>query len=157
VNRLWRRIPGRRYLKRLLLTAVLCVIVAGGALAGFLVSRNFTVDDALALLGAALPVDASDVQFATKAEPVRIFWLRFSLDTADSAAAFWEQTGMLPPRDGFTPFPQPNPYETALAWWQPWVTTYSGSYTNTGATIIEALVDRSSAAGVVVYLRAYAL
>lgn len=153
----WRGIIATRYLKRLLETAALLVLVTGVALVGFLASRNFTVDDGLAVLGAELPEGAADVQFATQAKPTRIFWLRFSLESEKAASAFWEQAGIVPPQDGFTPFPQPNPYEAESKWWQPFVTIYSGSYTNTGSYIIEALVDRSAATGVIVYLRAYAL
>lgn len=154
---LWRGIIATRYLKRLLGTAALLVLVTGVALVGFLASRNFTIDDGLAALGTELPEGAADVQFATQTRPTRIFWLRFSLESEKAAAAFWEQAGIVTPQDGFTPFPQPNPYEAEFTWWQPFVTVYSGSYTNTGSYIIEVLVDRSAAPGVIVYLRAYAL
>ncbi len=154
---LWRGIIATRYLKRLLGTAVLLVLVTGVVLVGFLANWKFTVDDGLAALGAELPDSAADVQFATQAKPTRIFWLRFSLESENAATAFWERAGIVTPQDGFTPFPQPNPYEAELNWWQPFVTAYSGSYTNTGSYIIEALVDRSAATGVIVYLRAYAL
>ncbi|MCB9451307.1 MAG: hypothetical protein H6672_07690 [Anaerolineaceae bacterium] len=153
----WQWVTQIQNRKRFFITAVLLLAATGAALMGVLANRNFTVDHALKLLGATLPDGALDVQFSTRATPTRIFWLRFSLDSEDQAVAFWQQAGITPPQPGFTPFPQPNPYEAGMAWWQPFGETTSGSYTNTGTRIMEALVDRSGTTGVVVYLRVYSL
>ncbi|MBZ0275134.1 MAG: hypothetical protein K8I60_03255 [Anaerolineae bacterium] len=143
--------------RRLIGTALLLILAAGGIGLGFLANRAFTLRDVQAYLGAALPESASEVQFAAQRPfAKRIVWLRFTT-SAEDAAAFLTAIGAADVRDGSTPFPQANPQEAGLTWWTPQAATvYSGSYTNTGTKIIEALLDRSGAS-VVVYLRVYTL
>lgn len=121
--------------------------------------RAYRLVDAEAFLGTPLPASAADVQFATQAEKTRIIWLRFSVPARADLDAFLAQLGLADAlREGFTPFPAPNPQEAAMAWWQPGsATAYSGLYANRGDRVIELLFDEGALPTVTVYLRAYAL
>lgn len=121
--------------------------------------RRWRIQEAAAFTGAAVPADATDVQFATQDEQARIVWLHFTLSDdeglADYLAAMGIESGL---REGFTPFPGPNPVEAPLEWWTPYsAAVYRGVYINRGDKIIEVLADDSAPGMTVVYVRAYAL
>ncbi len=150
--------------KRRLIVLVLLLITVAGVVALLWVTNVFgwrvwRVQEAQTFIGAALPVTASDVQFSTRSQYGRIIWLRFSLPPDADVSAFITAMGITEPlKRDFTPFPAANPQEAALTWWQPTSSTiYSGLYWNTGAKIIEMLLDSTDSSKQVVYLRAYAI
>jgi hypothetical protein len=121
--------------------------------------RRWRIQEAQAFIGADLPTEATNIQFATADEHTRIVWLRFDLpagaDVDSWLAAF---TGDQPLLDGFNPFPQPNPQEAALTWWTPHgASAFSGFYRVSTTQVIEALLDQSDAVRWIVYLRVYNL
>jgi hypothetical protein len=141
---------------------VLVVMVLVGLVIGTLWATNalgwrrWRIQEVQAFIGANLPPSASNIQFATESAHTRIIWLRFDLPTGDDGLnALLAEEPLL---TGFTPFPQPNPQEAALAWWTPRAATlYSGVHRITSTQVFEVLVDESDPARRIVYLRVYNL
>ena len=149
--------------KRQLIILVVTILVIVGIIGGLWATNVFgwrvwRVQEAQGFIGGSLPAGATDVQFTTRNQYTRIIWLRFNLPANGDLTSFLTQMGISDPlKDGFTPFPAANPQEAAITWWQPSASTnYSGVYWNTGAKIIEVLVDHTDGGKRVVYLRAYA-
>ncbi len=151
-------------MRRTLLRLLILLIVVAGVLGALWASnvfgwRRWRVAEVEAFIGAALPVAATDVSFATRDDPTRIIWLRFALPP-DAAFNDWLTTlnlGVSLQQD-WNPFPNPNPEEAAYPWWMPHsATVYDGLYGNTGDQIYELLVDRSNPANQIIYLRVYAI
>ena len=111
------------------------------------------------LVATVLPVGAANVDFTSRNTSTRIIWLRFNLIAGADLTTFLSQIGITDSlKDGFTPFPAPNPQEAAITWWRPFASTvFSGIYWNTGTKVIEILLDKTDSSQPVVYLRAYAL
>lgn len=148
-------IPQRWRLPLALLSLLLLIGLALGTLwaTNALGWRRWRIQEAQAFIGAALPPEASAIQFATQDAHTRILWLRFALPAGVDLSGW---LAGVPLEAGFTPFPQPNPQETALPWWTPQVaTTYSGLHRVTAGQVFEVLVDQSDSAAWVVYLRVY--
>jgi len=121
--------------------------------------RRWRVNEAQAFIGAELPVGASDVQFATDNTKTRIVWLRFTLSAEADLDAFVQAMGLdAALRDGFTPFPAPNPAEAALPWWTPGAAqVYSGLHAIHAEKVYELLLDQTDAANAIVYMRVYSI
>ena len=150
--------------KRQLIGLVVAILVIVGVVAGLWATnvfgwRQWRVQEAQGFIGASLPTGAAEVQFTTRNPYTRIIWLRFSLPAYTDLTPFLRQMGISDAlKDGFTPFPAANPQEAPITWWQPVASrTYSGVYWNTGAKIIEVLLDKTDKSKSVVYLRVYAL
>lgn len=150
----------KRNFRRLLL-----VIAIAGILLAILWATNvfgwrkWRIQEVQGFIGADLPAQAQAVQFATESQFGRIVWLRFELPAGADLGAFLAGLALTEPlRDGWTPFPAPNPQQAGLAWWTPQqAATFAGAYENTGQKIIELLADRSDPARQVIYLRAYTI
>lgn len=143
------------WVTRLLLT----VILAGVALVVVPRARGFTLNDAEAFIGAALPDGAADVQFATRDPLARIVWLRFTLPPETDAAPFVAAMGLPPEiRADFTPFLAQNYTEADMTWWTPYAALdFDGLHAIHADKVYDLLLDRSDAAALIVYLRVYAL
>ncbi len=148
--------------KRQLISFLIAVVLIVGIVAGLWVTNVFgwrvwRVQEAQGFIGATLPTGASDIQFTTRNQYTRIIWLRFSLPPDTDLSPFLTQMGITDSlKTGFTPFPEANPQEAAITWWQPTTSTdYSGVYWNTGSKTIELLIDKTDPAKQIIYLRAY--
>jgi hypothetical protein len=121
--------------------------------------REWRLNEVQAFIGAELPSEARDVQFATDHAKTRIVWLRFTLPAETSLADFLFQMGVETAfRQGFSPFPGTTPIEAALTWWTPHTAqTYSGLHAIHGGQMVELLLDQTDVASPIVYLRAYIL
>ncbi|MBA3871762.1 MAG: hypothetical protein H0X30_21660 [Anaerolineae bacterium] len=150
--------------KRQLIAFVVAILVIVGIIGGLWITnvfgwRQWRVQEAQGFIGASLPQSAADVRFTTRNQYTRIVWLRFSLPPNADLIPFLTQMGITDAlKTGFTPFPAANPQEAAITWWQPIASkVFSGVYWNTGAKVIEILLDKTDGSQPVVYLRAYAL
>lgn len=148
--------------RRRMFAGILAAVVMVVGVVGLLWATNvfgwrvWRLQEVEAFIGAPLPVGATDKQFTTRTPYSRIVWLRFSLPATADVQAFVTAMGMLPLKEGYSPFPAPNPQEAAITWWQPSVSTrYSGAYMNAGSKVIEVLADTSDDSKVTVYVRAY--
>ena len=143
----------------LILLAVIGLIVGTLWATNALGWRRWRIQEAQAFIGANLPAEASNVQFSTQDDHTRILWLRFELP-AGSDVVSWINSVAGDDRllENFTPFPQPNPQETGIAWWTPHTATaFSGLHRITSNQMIEVLLDQSDPSNNVVYLRVYNL
>jgi len=121
--------------------------------------RAWRLQEVQQFIGAERPVEARDIQFATNNAKTRIVWLRFTLPAEADLSEFLSQMGIdRALREGFTPFPAPNPIEVGITWWRPQAAqTYSGVYAIRDNKMVEFLLDQTDTANPVVYLRVYAL
>lgn len=121
--------------------------------------RKWRINEAQQFIGAELPSEAQNIQFATEAEKTRILWLRFTLPAETDLASFFSEIGFdAVLRQDFTPFPAPNPAEAAISWWMPQTAqTYSALHTIHAEKVYELLIDQSDTANSIVYLRVYAV
>lgn len=121
--------------------------------------RKWRINEAQQFIGAALPSEAQNIQFATEAEKTRILWLGFTLPAETELTNFFSEIGFdAVLRQDFTPFPAPNPAEAAISWWMPQAAqTYSGLHTIHTGKVYELLLDQSDSANSIVYLRVYAV
>ncbi|MEO8606987.1 MAG: hypothetical protein ABI690_03855 [Chloroflexota bacterium] len=121
--------------------------------------RKWRSNEVQQFIGADIPADARDIQFATDNQKTRIIWLRFSLPAETDVSAFVEKLGLSAElRANFTPFPAANPSEAAFSWWMPFsAQTFSGLDAVHDGKMVELLEDWTDPANVVIYLRAYML
>lgn len=121
--------------------------------------RKWRINEVQQFIGADIPADAHDVQFATDTQKTRLVWLRFTVAAETDVDTFVASLGLNTAlRPGFTPFPAANPSEASLNWWTPFTAqTFSGLYAIQDGKTIEVLVDQTDAANPVVYLRAYTI
>lgn len=148
--------------KRQLIAFLVAILIIVGIIGGLWVTnvfgwRQWRIQEAQGFIGAVLPEGAADIQFTTRNTYTRIIWLRFSLPADVDLTPFLTQMGISDTlKEGFTPFPAPNPQEAGISWWQPSAsTTFKGLYWNTGSKIIETLVNETNYGKEIVYLRAY--
>ncbi len=122
-------------------------------------ARGFTLADAEAFIGAALPESAANVQFATRDEFARVVWLRFTLPPETDITPFVQAMGLpVEVREAFSPFPAQNYTETELTWWTPYTATdFGGLHTIHADKVYDLLLDHTDPATPVMYLRAYGL
>ncbi|MBI5667623.1 MAG: hypothetical protein HZC41_06410 [Chloroflexi bacterium] len=122
-------------------------------------ARGFTLSDAEAFIGAALPEGAADVQFATRDQFARVVWLRFTLPPDADIMPFVQGMGLTDElRHAFTSFPAPNYTEADMAWWTPYAAQeVSGLHAVHANKVYDLLLDRTDPAALIVYLRVYAL
>ena len=121
--------------------------------------RKWRINEAQQFIGAVLPFEAQNIQFATEAEKTRILWLRFTLSDENDLTSFFNEIRLdTALRQDFTPFPAPNPAETAISWWMPQAAqNYSGLHAIQAGKVYEVLLDQSDAANSLVYLRVYTM
>lgn len=145
----------KRWAIRISLTTVLVAV----ALVVVPRVRGFTLADAEAFIGAALPDGATNVQFATRDEFARVVWLRLTLPPDSDITPFVQAMGLPPDiRDAFTPFLAQNYTEADITWWTPYAApTFSGQHTIHTNKVYDLLLDRADPAALTVYLRVYGL
>lgn len=121
--------------------------------------RKWRVIEAQQFIGAAIPTEAQNIQFATEAEKTRILWLRFTVTAEADLNSFFSEVGLDDTlRQDFTPFPAPNPAEAAISWWMPQAAlTYSGLRAIQAGKVYEVLLDQSDTTNSIIYLRVYAM
>lgn len=148
--------------RRRVIAGILAAVVVIVGVVGLLWATNvfgwrvWRLQEVQAFIGAPLPDGAADIQFTTRIPYSRIMWLRFSLPANADVQLFVTAMGMPTLRDGYTPFPTPNPQEAIITWWQPSASTrYSGAYLNAGDKVIEVLADYTDGSKITVYVRGY--
>jgi hypothetical protein len=115
--------------------------------------RAWRLQEVEDFIGASLPQGTAGIHFATENQKTRIVWLRFDLPPDVELSALLPQAAAL--RPDFTPFPNVNPQEAGLTWWNPQnAVHYAGLYDNTGQKIIEVLLDNDHR---IIYIRAYSI
>lgn len=121
--------------------------------------RKWRVIEAQQFIGAELPPNAQNIQFATEAEKTRILWLRFDLSVEADLTSLFSEIGLdAALRQDFTPFPAPNPAEATISWWMPQAAQcYSGLHAIQAGKVYEVLLDQSDMANLIIYLRVYAM
>jgi hypothetical protein len=121
--------------------------------------RKWRINEVQQFIGADLPADAHDIQFATDNQKTRIIWLRFTISSETDLTACVEKTGLKADlRENFTPFPAANPNESALSWWTPFkAQKFSGLDAVHDGKMVELLRDETDPAKTVLYLRVYTL
>ncbi|MBL8154737.1 MAG: hypothetical protein JNM70_11185 [Anaerolineae bacterium] len=151
-------------MKRKLVGLLFLIATVGILLAAFWATnlfgwRKWRIQEVQSFIGADLPAQSQAVQFATESQFGRIVWLRFELPAGVDLAPFLASLALTEPlRDGWTPFPAPNPQEAGLPWWTSHqAANFAGTYENTGQKIIELLADRSDPTRQLIYLRAYTI
>jgi hypothetical protein len=149
----------RKLVGLLLLVAIVAILLVALWATNLFGWRKWRIQEVQGFVGADLPAQAQAVQFATESRYGRIVWLRFELAPDVDLAPFLTSLALTDlPRDGWTPFPAPNPQEAGLTWWTPQQSAaFAGTYQNTGEKIIELLIDRSDPTRQTVYLRAYTI
>jgi hypothetical protein len=149
-----------RIISGLLGLAIIIVFIAGLLWATNTFGwRKWRVTEAQQFIGAALPSEAQNVQFATEAEKTRILWLRFTLPAEADLISFFSEIGFdAALRQDFTSFPAPNPAEATLTWWTPQAAqTYSGLYAIHAGKVYELLLDQSATDTLTIFLRVYVI
>ncbi len=146
-------------LRFLLLVAVAGILLAALWVTNLFGWRKWRIQEVQGFIGADLPAQSQAVQFATESQFGRIVWLRFELPMGVDLAPFLADLALTEPlREGWTPFPAPNPQEASLSWWMPHqAVIFAGIYENTGRKIIELLADQSDPDRQIIYLRAYTI
>ncbi len=121
--------------------------------------RAFRLVDVEDFIGARLPKEAAEVQFATQNEVARIVWLRFKLPSEAALSAYMESLNLqIDLRSGYTPFPSPNPQEAAYVWWKPGeAAQYTGLYAIQDNKMVEVLADVTDSQQPIIYVRVYSL
>jgi hypothetical protein len=145
----------RRIVIRVGLTGVLLII----ALVIVPRVRGYTLGDAEAFIGAPLPANAQNVQFATRDQFTRLVWIRFTLPSDADVTPFVQAMGLPTDiRETFTPFPAQNYTEADMTWWTPYAAqVFSGLYAIHNGKVYELLLDHTDSAALTVYLRVYGL
>jgi hypothetical protein len=121
--------------------------------------RKWRAIEAQQFIGAEIPSETQNIQFATDDKKTRILWLRFTLPAETDLTSFFSQIGFdATLRQDFTPFPAPNPAEATLTWWTPQAAqTYSGLYAIHAGKVYELLLDQSDTDNLTIFLRVYAI
>jgi hypothetical protein len=121
--------------------------------------RKWRINEIQQFIGADLPPDARDIQFATDNQKTRIIWLRFTVSADTDVTAFVDTLGLNSTlRENFTPFPAANPSEAALSWWTPFsAQTFSGFDAIHEGKMVELLLDQTDPTNTTIYVRVYAL
>ena len=156
----WPRTRKKRIVVGFFITAVAISLLVGLLWAtNALGWRKWRVAEVQQFIGADLPAEAHDVQFATDNQKTRIVWLRFGLPADSDLSAFVKSMELdAELQQGYTPFPAQGSAETGMAWWTPQTAqTYSGLYAISGGKVYELLLDETDSANYIAYLRVYGI